>query len=138
MEPGNRNCWLFDELRFWGYAQPKGSDFLEWLRRCEDRALAIRRLMADLADFPEREALDTARSVARFCWDNPTAGHQPDYRAKQSSRGLLSGITRRRATKPRDAQIVELQEAGWSQRKIARELGIGQASVGRSVKRGAG
>ena len=134
MEPGNRNAGLFDELRAWAYRQPKAGAYPQWLRRCVDRALAMRRTMPDLQGFPEREAIDTAQSVAAWTWERPTAGYDPHYKSKQSSRGLQSGIKRRQAIQHRDARIVALHEEGYSQHAIAQKLGLSQPTVGRSLK----
>ena len=100
MEPGNRNAGLFDELRAWAYRQPKAGAYPQWLRRCVDRALAMRRTMPDLQGFPEREAIDTAQSVAAWTWERPTAGYDPHYRAKQSSRGFSQPSNAVRPTNP--------------------------------------
>ena len=79
--------------------------------------------------------MKTAQAVAAWTWERPTAGYDPEYKAKQSSRGLMSAIKRCQANKPRDTQIAALYAEGDSQYVIARKLGIHQATVQRSLKR---
>ena len=49
--------------------------------------------------------------------------------------GVLSGERRRETNRERDADIIELHAAGWSNRAIARELGIYENSVRHVLKR---
>ena len=49
--------------------------------------------------------------------------------------GVVSGERRRETNRERDARIIELHAAGWSNRAIARELGIDEKMVRYVLKR---
>ena len=54
----------------------------------------------------------------------------------QAAKGVASGVARRARVKERDAKIRVLAAQGWTQRAIAQEVGLTQATVYYVLKRG--
>lgn len=62
----------------------------------------------------------------------------PEQRLAQSQKFLISlKITEEAASKIRNEALLELVKEGWSQRKIARFLGISQQRVGQLISKAA-
>ena len=132
---GERNTALFDTLRFWAYRQPRPKAFEIWLWLVMEQALELREHLPSLRDFPEREARDTARSVARWCWEHPaTAGSSDSER--QRKRAYLRAKRARQKAHNRDNEIVVWRDAhGKSWRDIAALMGLSQAGVRKAYTR---
>ncbi len=128
-EVGERNISLFQDLRYWAYKQPRPKDFkvLEWL--VMERALELREHLPSLWDYPEREARDTAKSVAKFCWENPqTAGSVDSDR--QRKRAYLRAKRARQKAHNRDNEIIAWRDShGKSWREIAALVGMSKSGV---------
>ena len=121
---GERNQALFDALRFWAYKQPRPKDARLWEWQCIEQALEFREYLPSLQDFPEREARDTAKSVARFCLEHPQTASSVDSE-RQQKRGFLSGKRRRQRTHNRDTEIVIWRDShGKSWGEIGQLMGM--------------
>ena len=140
---GERNNALFDTLRFWAYRQPRPSDFWIWEWQCVELALELRDYLPSLQDFPEREARDTARSVAEWTWENPQTAGSVDG-ARQRKRAFLRAKKARQKAHNRDAEIVVWRDThGKSWREIAALMGMSaegcrKAYVRKKAERGNG
>lgn len=61
--------------------------------------------------------------------------HRDDFLAKQSERGRLSGLSRRKRTAARDAEIVQLVRYGLRQSQVADLYGLKQPAVSKIIRR---
>ena len=81
-------------------------------------------------------ALDEQREMRTLIGPHERARRYQEHQADRNALGgRARGVQRREATRERDARIIELQVAGWSNRAIARELGIYENSVRHVLKR---
>ena len=93
---------------------------------------------------------DQLRFIGKSPMDAGEVGHiakhiekrraNPDPRydhssANQARRGRRSGTSRRRKQSERDSRILDLRRQGWTQRRIAADVGISQVMVHKVLKR---
>ena len=135
---GGRNNWLFDALRSWAYQEDKGEDEAGWCARVLDKALEMADSLQDLDDDPH--VASTAKSVARFCWENPSfgrKGHNYDHSPERQRKRAYIGIKKKRAALlERNMLISRLHfKQSWPQGLIAKHLGISARQVRRVVAR---
>ena len=135
---GPRNTWLFDALRSWAYQEDKGEDEAGWRARVLDKALELADTLQDLDDDPH--VTSTAKSVARFCWENPAfgrKGHNYDHSPERQRKRAYIGIKKKRlALLKRNELISRLHfKQGWPQVTIATHLGLSPRQVRRVVAR---
>ena len=136
---GRRNNGVFDAVRFAVYKLPRGQGGeamrIRWYELVLSQTEACNR---DLP-VPMRPArvVSTARSIARFTWNNPYFGRTDDMGrrdpAVQRERGLASGRARRERLRGRNARIVEMHHAGWSIAHVARQEGLSWVQTWRVV-----
>ena len=78
--PGERNVRLFDAVRHFAYPLPRGRGgpamYAQWGRFIQDYAAACNGEFA--VPLSDGDVAKTARSVARFCWANPSFGKPVD------------------------------------------------------------
>ena len=80
-------------------------------------------------------------SHAVWCLETPVhrgPAAKPHWRAKQAARGRRSGQVRRKQVAARDAEILALLAAGFSQALTARQCGVSRATVWRILKQSKG
>ena len=130
---------LFDRLRHWAYShvadagEPEG-----WLEAVQRQAEALVAAVPDPEHYSPARVATTARSVAAWTWerrDGFTGGYRDVDVEVQAWRGRRSAEARWEAHAGRDAEIVRLSLAGYTQRVIARSVGISPMTVNRVLKR---
>ena len=132
---GERNISLFNDLRHWAYGQKRPDDYRLWEWQVSERALELREHLESLWDFPEREAWDTAKSVARFTWENPQTAASVDSE-RQRKRAYLRAKRARQKAHNRDAEIVVWRDAhGKSWRQLAALMGMSQEGARKAYNR---
>lgn len=139
-----RNVSLFDELRYWAYAAIKEyygfSPFVDWHAAVQSHAQSINVFPSPPGPLSLKEVRDTAKSVAKWTWDNITRGDFREFVIKthtseiQAERGRLSGIARRKASLDARAHAVDLRLRGKSTHEIAATLGVSQSTVSRWLR----
>lgn len=91
-----RNVALFDGLRRWAYRNRLAySSFESWLCACRQRARALNEFAHPL---PEREAMHTAASVARWTWQHISAAGFAAVQARRGRRGGMAKAANNTAT----------------------------------------
>jgi DNA-directed RNA polymerase specialized sigma24 family protein len=140
-----RNCSLFELLRQWAYANVlnyrlKGSyDYFKEAVLKQAQAYNVFPV-----PLPQSEVGSTARSVAKWTWNNYTsrwpddeweeyvrATHLPEA---QRHRQTLQVASRHRATEEKRATARLMASRGYTQQQIADELDVSQPTVYRWVK----
>ena len=123
VQVGQRNCWLFDEVRKRAYRRRK--DFWRYEHwKAEVRHLAYETASGLTAPLPAHEIESTARSVAGWCFVN-----LPPRVAARKGAHAAAAVKRER-NKERDRKIVHLRNArGMSWRAIAAVVDMHQSSV---------
>jgi len=101
-----RNCNLFDDLRHWAYRQVdvfRGAGLYEkWVEAVFAKALALNHFLeTDKGPLFENEVIHTAKSVARWTWEN-YFGRMPD---EQFSKIQANRVARRWGQSPKEAAI---------------------------------
>jgi hypothetical protein len=132
-----RNCALFDKLRKWAYAavrQYKETSTREaWNKAVLERAEALNEYTPPL---PLSEIKATARSVAKYCWQEfDIDASDKRFSEKQAARGkrggYASGATRFNATIDKRLEAVQLRVAGQTVPVIAESLEVSVRTVQR-------
>ncbi|MDE0082273.1 MAG: replication initiation protein [Gammaproteobacteria bacterium] len=121
-----RNCSVFDALmRFAG----------RWSNRDADLQAEGEVLNTDMfarsprGPLPSQEVGWIAASVGRYRAQWIDQGRYQADPERQAERGRRSGAARRRRTALRDAQIRQWASEGWTQARIAAEVGLSQQRV---------
>ena len=132
-----RNCDSFDwlrryayrEIRAWWKAPRKAGVYVAWQQHLYDQAQSYTaNEHRPPLDF--RESWHVAKSVARYTWNNTTEDGFSKWSARMGAKaGQASGQARRRRTAERDAKIRRLRALGWTQQRIADEVGIPRRTV---------
>ena len=138
--PGARNCELFDAVRFFAYALPRGRGgptmYAEWARFILEYAhLCNEQFAVPLSD---GDVEKTARSVARFTWATPSFGRPVDLgrwdSGVQRRRSRLGVLARQRRVVDRNRVIRAMREDGLGIRAIGREMALSASQVCRVVQ----
>lgn len=150
-----RNCSLFDSLRAWAYkayaeyhapggrqaAAPAGFD--AWAAAVMEKA---RRLNVFENRLPESEVRATAKSVAKWIWNQYTGtrrkGSVPDetgmtpevFALVQSNLGKMGNLAKWGDNSAKQAEAVCMSRGGLTQAQIAAELEVSQQTVSRWLK----
>ena len=140
--PGERNLQLFDAVRHFAYALPRGQGgpamYAEWGRFILGYAESCNAEFA--VPLSDGDVEKTARSVARFCWANPSFGKPLDLGRWDSDvqrrRSRLGVLARQRKVVDRNMAIRAMREDGRGIRAIGRELDLSAAQVCRVVQAG--
>ena len=122
---GGRGVALFNQCRWWSYAQDKGAVLEAWKRRV--LAYVTEQNGRFHAPITAARVQSTAWSIASwtFC-----GGGAIDHGVMaQSRRGRVSAAVRRYLTYERDRFIVARLDAGDRQVDVARAFGVSQATV---------
>ena len=123
--PGGRGSALFDQVRYWAYDQPRGSDLSGWHWRLLCYTVTQNaRFPSPVTDVRVR---DCAKSVADWVWSG--GGPFDHGYVAQSRRGIASAKVRRFATYDRDRAMVARLDAGESTRAVARVFGVSHGTV---------
>ena len=138
--PGARNNELFDAVRYFAYARPRGGPamYAEWGRFILEYAHACNEQFA--VPLSDGDVEKTARSVARFTWANPSFGRPVDLgrwdSGVQRRRSRLGVLARRRKVMDRNRLIMAMREDGAGIRAIGREMALSASQVCRVVQAG--
>ena len=135
--PGERNVRLFDAVRYFAYALPRGRGgpamYAQWGRFILEYAEACNEMFA--APLSDGDVAKTARSVAKFCWANPSFGRPVDPGRWDSDvqrrRSRLGVLARQRRVVDRNMTIMTLREEGRGIRAIGREMDLSASQVSR-------
>ena len=140
--PGERNVRLFDAVRYFAYPLPRGRGgpamYVQWGLFIQEYAAACNDMFA--VPLSEGDVAKTARSVAKFCWANPSFGRPADLgrwdSGVQRRRSRLGVEARRRKVVDRNRLILALREEGRGIRAIGREIALSASQVSRVVRAG--
>ena len=135
--PGERNVRLFDAVRHFAYPLPRGRGgpamYAQWGRFIQDYAAACNGEFA--VPLSDGDVAKTARSVAKFCWANPSFGRPADLgrwdRDVQRRRSRLGVLARQRRVVERNRVIRAMHEEGLGVRAIGREIALSASQVSR-------
>ena len=139
-QASSQPCELFDRLREWAYAHVADAGSAEgWEEAVQSRAMALVTTVPDPEQYSTARVRATARSVAGWTWerrDSFTGGGYWDRgSASQAWRARLRAERVWAKNASRDAEIVRLAAAGFSQRVVARSVGVSQSTVNRVLHR---
>ena len=130
---------LFDRLRYWAYSHvADAGDPEAWLEAVQRQAEALVATVPDPENYSAARVRTTARSVSAWTWerrDGFTGGWRDVDSAAQAWRARRRAEAVWEAHAGRDAEIVRLSLAGYSQRVIARSVGISPMTVNRVLNR---
>ena len=130
---------LFDRLRFWAYARvADAGDPDAWLEAVQRQAAALVPTVPDPENYPPARIRTTVRSVASWTWERRTGftgGRRDVDSAAQAWRARRRAESTWAVNASRDTEIVRLSLAGYSQRVIARSVGVSAMAVNRVLKR---
>jgi hypothetical protein len=115
-----RNVTLFDTLRHWAYRNRRHyDDYGQWLNVCTDMGSQMNTFDHPL---PYPEVRSTAKSVARWTWQNITPeSFSQIQRARAKKKGL--------ANEDKRASARLMSARGYSMRQIAQSLGVSVGSI---------
>ena len=135
--PGERNVRLFDAVRYFAYPLPRGRGgpamYAQWGRLILAYAEACNGEFA--VPLSDGDVGKTARSVAKFCWANPSFGRPVDLgrwdSGVQRRRSRLGVLARQRRVVDRNRVIRTMREEGLGVRAIGREMALSASQVSR-------
>ncbi|MDE0605029.1 MAG: primase C-terminal domain-containing protein [bacterium] len=125
---GARNDSLFNHVRLWAYAEPRGQSKADWRAHVRNHAAGQNLRFGEPLPGPEVAVL--ARSISDWTWDRPDWGN----REAQARRGRKSGHVRKSKNAHGRIRAHELRELGWLQADIADELGVVNRTIRRWLK----
>ena len=125
-----RNCSLFHSVLKWA-----GSP-----ANLKAEVLAVARITNDGFEIPlpDAEVAAIAKSIERYrrAWIAQGRFYTEDERAAWGrSLGLQSAAARRKANANRDARIIQVADAGWSQRHLAKLFKMSQQGICKVLQR---
>ena len=130
---------LFDRLRHWAYSHVADSgDYEGWAEAVQRQAEVLVTTVPDPENYSAAIVRTTARSVSGWTWERRdafTGGHRDVDSAAQAWRARRRAESVWAAHAGRDTEIARLSLAGYSQRVIARSMGVSQPTVNRVLKR---
>ena len=127
---GQRNTSLFQVVRLWSYAQPKGYNEDAW--NAHVRAFAIDANQAMPIPLDADEVHTLAYSVSTWAWNHRTyaPGKAYDHTSElQRLRAYKKDWNLWRKNLPRNLKIRELADQGVPQREIGRRFGLSRGAV---------
>ena len=138
--PGARNLELFDAVRYFAYALPRGRGgptiYAQWGRFVLEYAHSCNGEFA--VPLSDGDVAKTARSISRFTWANPAFGRPVDVgrwdSAVQRRRSRLGVLARQRRVVDRNRLIMAMREEGMGIRAIGREVDLSASQVCRVVQ----
>ena len=132
-------CSLFDRLRNWAYAHvADAGDSEDWAEAVQRQAEALVNAVPDPEHYTPARIRTTARSVSGWTWerrDSFTGGGRDVGSAAQAWRARRRAEAAWAVNVSRDSEMVRLSLAGYSQRVIARSMGVSAMAVNRVLKR---
>ena len=139
-QASSQPCELFDRLREWAYSHVADAGDAEgWAEAVQRRAMALVTTVPDPEQYSAARVRATARNVSGWTWkrrDSFTGGGRWDRgSASQAWRARLRAERVWAKNASRDAEIVRLSAAGFSQRVVARSVGVSQSTVNRVLHR---
>ena len=144
MREGHRNAALFDVVRWWSYAQDRGTVLRDWRRIVLDYAMQRNQEFplplptnpnAKDGPLPDDEVAHLAHSISTRTWKATGAvDHSPPA---QRRRALKGGVVRRAENRPRDRAILQDRIEGMSERALADKHGLTRSGVQHILKRDA-
>lgn len=127
-----RNVDVFNALRVEAYRTVATARKDGWSKErfAEHVAMAAVGVNAELADpLPERELRSTARSVARYAWQQRATSNGASLSERQAARCVKRHALTRKRNAGRDARIRRLHRSGRSTREIAAATGLSRGGV---------
>lgn len=129
-----RNCTLFDDVRKWAYRavrEHRGGKWGDWYTQVLNHAQNANTAFLD--PLPHSEVKATAKSIAKYCWQNDTTIYN-QFRDRQSVRGSKGdsskgGKARSAKYDDKRQKALYLCKQGISNTEIARTLGVSRVSV---------
>lgn len=133
VQVGNRHNALFDSVRFWAYAQERGTDLPAWVDRVHRHAVRCNDQLPD--PMPHDELYRTiSYSIAQWVWVSLSLrGHSIQRKRGGIKRyyGNASPKTIKRVNE-RHEEVINLNAMGtYKQREIANAVGLDQSRVSR-------
>ena len=133
----SQSCSLFDVLRHWAYAHVADyGDAEDWERVVTAKAEVLVGTVPDPENYSGARVRTTAKSVAVWTWerrDGFTGGRRDSLTQAWNARRRAESVWA--ANAGRDAEIVRLSLGGYSQRIIARSMGVSPMTVNRVLSR---
>ena len=130
---------LFDCLRYWAYAHvADAGDAESWQEAVQRQAVVMAASVPDPENYTPARIATTARSVSAWTWERRdafTGGRRDVDAATQAWRARRRAEAVWETNAGRDAEIVRLSLAGYSQRVIARSVGVSPMTVNRVLNR---
>ena len=130
---------LFDRLRHWAYSHVADAGDAEgWAEAVQRQAEVLVTTVPDPENYSAAIVRTTALSVSAWTWERRdafTGGHRDVDSAAQAWRARRRAESVWAAHAGRDTEIAQLSLAGYSQRVIARSMGVSQPTVNRVLKR---
>lgn len=131
-----RNVSLFDDLRTWSYRAVRDNWRPNGFNAWHSAVLAKAERLNQFAEpLPYSEIKATAKSVAKWVWQNFTPAGFQDYVERthtpeiQAARGKKSGAVRAEKAAEKAVQAQEMRDKGIKQAAIAHELGVHRNTV---------
>jgi DNA-directed RNA polymerase subunit N (RpoN/RPB10) len=121
-----RNCSLFEKLRLWSYRAIRQGwpDYPQFLRACEDRALAYNTNLE--TPLPIQEIGHIAKSVAKWTHTHFTPSQ---FSEMQAYRGSQGGKAKGKAYQTKKERALQMLSEGKTQKEVSEELGIHRNTV---------
>ena len=130
-----RNRAVFDSLMSWA-GSPKHEDatFDQLVDAALHMAKQVRIEIPKVEPFDDNEVLGIVRNVDdyRENWTRYTEEERKEWARRNQAKGVAN---RRKRNAPRDARIVQLRKQGWTQAKIANEVGLSQQAIGKILRK---
>lgn len=131
-----KNCFLFENVRRWAYANLLNyrltKTYEQWIEAVRDTATQFNNYPDPL---PVSEVKATAKSVARWCWNNYTGRvSDEEFSKTQARRGKLGGLAKGQINAEKRATALQMGLTGATQQTIADTLGVSQRTISNWLK----
>ena len=137
-----RNCSMFDTVRKWAYKairEHRGGIYNTWLDAVLKHCLSVNE--AFLEPLPYSEIKATARSIAKYCWDNLSEAGFSNWQSEKARRAntkgacSLGGKARSQQFTDLRQQALQLHLQGMNNTKIAEHLSVSRKTITRWINR---
>jgi len=125
-----RNCNLFDNGRFWAYEAVRtfrhNKTYQDFIKAVLSHLQSLNSLFT--APLPISEVLSTAKSIAKWTWQNDKEAYLK-FIARQTYKSALGNKVKSDLSNVKKQQAIDLKNAGYCNSKIAEKLGISRRQV---------